>query len=562
MTRNRPWEAAYPAALRDYVLDLSDLPLHPAGLAAEAAKAFASDPAFTVVLPSGLKATLDFNEIDVLTDALAAFLQHDLQLAPGDVVAVQLPNSLHYPLAVFGAWKAGLIVTTVNPLYTTPEVERQLRDSGAKALIVSDLFLNASADAAAARGVHLIVASLWDFFAPPIATAIRTQMEKDYGDRLKPAGPHTRFIDAVASTGRAVRLIGGRDDIVLYQYTGGTTGESKAAEISGANVLSALRMTSDFLEGHGGAVAGGTTLTVLPLYHIFAFVLGFLMHFRAGSHNVLVPSPRPLTNLKPAFDAFPIDWMAGVDTLYAGLLAEPWFRETPPRLRFALTGGTAIRPATARGWEETVGVMIEGYGLTESTCIVSANPPTDERRIGSVGLPLPGCDVKIVDDQGVERPVGQAGELWVRGPQIIKTYRGATDDGRAAFTDDWFRTGDIAEIDTTGHLRIVDRKKDMILVSGFNVYPNEVEDVIAAHPEVLEVAVIGVADEKTGEAVRAFVVPRGPGLTAAAVIDHCRANLAAYKAPKDIVFRDALPKSPVGKILRARLRNETLLEPG
>jgi long-chain acyl-CoA synthetase len=554
MTNLRPWEATYPKALRTYVPDLLSMPDHPAELAAEAAKAFGARTAFSIVLPSGRSADLGFDRVDSLSDAFAAFLREDLGLSPGEVVAVQLPNSLHYPLAVFGAWKAGLIVTTVNPLCTPPEAERQLADSGAKVLIACDLFLASFQSAALTADVHLVVASLWDFFPLAARSAIRAEMEAQHCAGLTPTVKHHRFRDAIAPRAGTPKDRGARCDIVLYQYTGGTTGRSKAAMITGKNVLSTLRMFSDFLDGYGGRIEGGTTLTVLPLCHIFAFT-GFLLHLRAGSHNVVIPSPRPLKNLRSAFEAFRINWMAGVDTLFAGLLAEPWFREWPPRLRFVFAGGTAIRPTTAQAWEEAISPIVEGYGLAESTSIVACNPPTAARRIGTVGLPLPGCKVKVVDEAGADLEIGRAGELLVRGPQIIGAYRGQPEENARAFVDGWFRTGDVAQIEADGYIRIIDRKKDMILVSGFNVYPNEVEAVIAKHPGVVDVAVIGVPDERTGEAVRAFVVSRQPDLTARAIIKHCRSSLAAYKMPKEVVFRDQLPKSQVGKTLRAQLRD-------
>jgi long-chain acyl-CoA synthetase len=553
MTQPRPWEAAYPTSLRNYVFDLNRMPNHPADLPAEAARSFGERAAFSVVLPSGHTTSLDFHQIEAHADALAQFFCKDLELRPGDVVAVQLPNCLHYPIATFAAWKAGLILTTVNPLYTPPEIDRQLEDSGAKALIACDLFLASSEPIATAREICLIVASLSDFFPAPLASTIRKKMEADSQTGLKLSGPGFRFMDALAIHQGAPDP-GKRHDVVLYQYTGGTTGRSKAAIIKGVNVLATLRMTDDFLDGYGNGVNGATTLTVLPLYHIFAFMLGFLLHFRAGSQNVLVPSPRPLSNLKPAFELFPIDWMAGVDTLFAGLLAEPWFRQKPPRLRYTLTGGTAIRPTTAYAWEQIVSPMVEGYGLTESTCIVAANPPNAARRVGTVGVPLPGCDVKIMGEDGVEAKIKEAGELLVRGPQIVESYHGQPEDSAGAFASGWFRTGDIARMAEDGYLEIVDRKKDVILVSGFNVYPNEIEAVIAAHPEVVEVAVIGIPSHKTGEAVKAFVVTRDTDLKADDIFAHCRLNLAAYKMPKDIVFCPALPKSSVGKILRAQLR--------
>ncbi|MFT3816148.1 MAG: AMP-binding protein [Rubrivivax sp.] len=293
---------------------------------------------------------------------------------------------------------------------------------------------------------------------------------------------------------------------------------------------------------------------MLPLYHIFAFMVNFLAFYTFGARNLLVPNPRPVSNLRSAFEGFQIDWMSGVDTLYAGLLNEPWFKERPPKLRYAFSGGTALRPSTAEAWQALVCPMLEGYGMTETTCIVSCNPPVQVPRIGTVGLPMPGCEVRVVDDKGQTLAPGECGELWVKGPQVVESYLHSQLESSSAIVDGWLHTGDIAQFDADGCVRIVDRKKDMILVSGFNVYPNEVEDVLAAHPDIAEAAVIGVPDVTTGEAVRAYVVPRDMGLNAEEVERYCRTLLTAYKVPKEIVFRAELPQSPVGKILRAQLR--------
>ncbi|HYC04083.1 MAG TPA: AMP-binding protein [Azospirillaceae bacterium] len=545
----RPWLDAYPPCLRDYAPDMSTLPAHPGGMAAAAAARFGDAPAFTVLLPRGPSATLSFAQVDELSGAFAAYLAGPLGLKPGDVLGVQLPNSLQYPLAVLGAWRAGLIVTNINPLYTPRELEHQLRDSGAKALVACDLFAGAAAPAIAAIGVAPILASLADFLPAPVAAAVRQGMAAP-----TPSFAHVTFMDALEA-GRAAGPLPERSHpTALYQYTGGTTGRSKGAVISAGNVLSAIRMASDFMAAYGKPFQPDhTALTVLPLYHIFAFVLNFLAYLNAGAHNLLIPNPRPLSNLRAAFEGRRIDWFAGVDTLYAGLLAEPWFRELAPRIGLSISGGTALRPSTSEAWRAAVGPMVEGYGLTESTCIVACSPP-GAGRPGTVGVPMPGSEVRIVDMDGKDAAPGTPGEILVRGPQIVPAYLNQPAETASAFQDGWLRTGDIGVFEEGGHLRILDRSKDMILVSGFNVYPNEVEAVIASHADVAEVAVIGVPDPRTGEAVHAFVTPRGPGLDAEALIRHCRENLAAYKVPRDVTIREQLPKSPVGKILRAALR--------
>jgi len=557
MTTTSLWEQSYPPSLRGYRVAPQELTGSVADFAHQGAEQFADAPAFTIVLPSGLHADLSFAKVHDLSDAFATYLLVEQGLKRGDVVAIQLPNSLHYPIAVLGAWKAGLIVTNVNPLYTARELGTQLNDSGAKLLVACDLFVNRAEAVIAERGVSLIITSLGDFFPAPVGATIQQKLATDSGSDLTPSIPHQRFSEALSIGGKHAPVQAQPHPVALYQYTGGTTGRSKGAVLSHANLLAVLRMAEDYINAHGVHIEPGEAIvTVPPLYHIFAFNFNFLLFFRRGGRNLLVPNPRPLSNVFPAFDKFPVRWMTGVDTLYAGLLAEPWLLANPPKLKLAVSGGTSLRPSTAERWQAAVGQILEGYGLTETSCFVSFNPPGPTSRPGTVGLPMPGSEVRIADAEGRELAPGTPGELLVRGPHIVERYLSRPDETAEAFADGWFRTGDIALMDEQGYIRIVDRKKDMILVSGFNVYPNEVEDVIAEHPDVSEVAVIGVADEVTGEAIRAFVALRRSGLDGEAIIRHCRERLTAYKVPKQIVFREQLPKSPIGKILRAELRSE------
>lgn len=546
-----PWEGSYPEALRNYQLDLAALPANAAHLATQAAAVHGDQPAFTFVLPTGANVVRSFREIDALSSAFAAWLVREQGLQAGDVLALKLPNCLHYPIAVFGAWKAGLIVTNVNPLYTGRELHLQLEDSGARLLLVCDMFLPVAGPVAEALGVPVLTASLGDFFDEPVASAIRAKMA---GPADPAAVPLPRMADALVR-GQALPPIEHRSHpVAVYQYTGGTTGRSKGAVITHSNILATLRITRDFLDAYDGPKQGETMLTVLPMYHVFAFMVNFLVFFQVGARNLLVPNPRPMSNLQKTFEQFDVQWTAGVDTLFAGLMAEPWFQANPPRLRYAFSGGTALRTSTAQAWQALVCPILEGYGMTETSCIVSCNPPSATPRLGTVGVPMPGCQVRVVDAQGRDLPQGERGELLVQGPQVVAGYLHAQADSASAIRDGWLHTGDIAQLEEGGYIRIVDRKKDMILVSGFNVYPNEVEDVLAAHPGIAEAAVIGVPDPGTGEAVRAFVVPRNPALTAEEVERHCRTQLTAYKVPRQILFREQLPKSPVGKILRASLR--------
>ncbi|WP_457977645.1 AMP-binding protein [Ectopseudomonas composti] len=552
--QSRRWEQHYPTHLQGYRIDAESLAGNLADCAGENARRFGAAPAFTQVLPNGLQAELSFADIERLSDVFAAYLSREQGLQPGDVVALQLPNSLHYPVAVLGAWKAGLIVTNVNPLYTERELDAQLLDSGARLLVACDLFVKRAQQVIEQRGVSLLLTSLGDFFPAPVGQAIQQSLEEQTGDDLTPQIAFQRFSEAL-SIGAELPLSRRDHPVALYQYTGGTTGRSKGAVLTHANLKAVLRMAEDYLAGFGAQIEpGDIILTIPPLYHIFAFNFNFLLFFGRGGHNLLVPNPRPLANTRPAFEKFPVRWMTGVDTLYAGLLAEPWFQANPPALKLAVSGGTALRPVTGERWRALVGQILEGYGLTESSCFVAFNPPGPKERHGTVGLPLPGLDVRIADADGQALASGTPGELLVRGPNIIEHYLNRPDETRDAFADGWFRTGDIAVMDEDGYIRIVDRKKDMVLVSGFNVYPNEVEAVIAEHPDVMEVAVIGVPDDTTGEAVCVFVALHRPGLDGEAIIRHCRERLTAYKVPKRIEFREQLPKLPIGKILRAQLR--------
>lgn len=553
-TQSHRWEKNYPSQLHGYRIDAESLAGNLADSAGENARRFGDAPSFTQVLPNGLQAGLSFTEIERLSNAFAAYLMHEQGLPAGAVVALQLPNSLHYPIAVLGAWKAGLIVTNVNPLYTERELDAQLLDSGASLLVACDLFAKRAQQVIEQRGVPLVLTSLGDFFPAPVGQAIQKSLEEQTGDDLTPQIAFQRFSEAL-SVGAELQLSRRNHPVALYQYTGGTTGRSKGAVLTHANLKAVLRMAEDYLAGFGAQIEpGDIILTIPPLYHIFAFNFNFLLFFGRGGHNLLVPNPRPLANTRPAFEKFAVRWMTGVDTLYAGLLAEPWFQTNPPALKLAVSGGSALRPVTGERWRALVGQILEGYGLTESSCFVAFNPPGPKERHGTVGLPLPGLEVRIADADGHELAIGTPGELLVRGPNIIEHYLNRPDETREAFVDGWFRTGDIAVMDEDGYIRIVDRKKDMVLVSGFNVYPNEVEAVIAEHPDIMEVAVIGVPDDTTGEAVCAFVALHRPGLDGEAIIRHCRERLTAYKVPKRIEFREQLPKSPIGKILRAQLR--------
>ena len=558
----RPWEKNLPISLHGYQLKPDQIKSNLAELLTHTTAQFSQSPAFSVVLPTGLTKSLTFQEIDDLSSTFANYLQHHLKLKKGDVVGLQMPNSLQYPIAVFACWKAGLIITNINPLYTARELEYQLIDSAATALIVSDLFLatfeRVIQNNAQLQSLALVTASLSEFFDQPYQGMIAQKMQADaeaQGRSLKPSIVYATFTDALEIGKNLEQYIPIQHDIALYQYTGGTTGRSKGAIISHQNVASLVKITGDYLHAHeSGFNHNDCILTAIPLYHIFAFSVNFLMFFEAGSHNLLIPSPRPVSNLKPAFEKFKVTWLTGVDTLYAGLLAESWFTANPPKLTCSISGGTALRPATAEHWKAKVGTIIEGFGMTETSCAALLHPPIREIRQGSVGFPLPGSDIKIVNEQGHEVPLGEAGELCVKGPQIVLGYLNRPIETAETFIDGWLHTGDIAKVDEDGFCYILDRKKDMVIVSGFNVYPNEIEAILAEHPDIIEAAVIGVPDDQTGESVKAFIASNNASLSVSEILKHCKDNLTAYKVPKSIEILNELPKSTVGKILRAELR--------
>lgn len=544
---------------------------HLSELVDRTAERYARQQAFTAVLPNGMFGNLSFEQVRRLSDQFAVFLRERLGLAAGDRVAVQLPNSLAYPIAAFGVFKAGCVLVNTNPLYTPHEMIHQLNDSGAKALVIVDLFGDKVAPVLQATGVeHVVMVRLTDLF-PRLPGLIAYSVIK-YWNRLIPEckAPATPFREALAA-GEA--LLSERkldvaaytadvqlDDLAALQYTGGTTGVSKGAMLTHGNLLANMMQMDDRVKGkveYGKECALG----VLPLYHIFAFTVNLLYFYYAGARNILVANPRPLSNLQRAVENYPITWIPGVNTLFNGLLNEEWFADyPPPKLRGSLAGGTALHTAVAERWRTITGTpVIEGYGLTESSPVLTVNL-FDAPRDGSIGMPVLGTEVRLLAADGTDAAPGEPGELAARGPQVMRGYWQRPDETAKALTaDGWLLTGDIATRDDDGYLRIVDRKKDLILVSGFNVYPNEVEDCIAGCPGVAEVAVIGLPDAKTGEAVRAYVVAQpGKELTPEALRAHCKERLTAYKVPKEFDIRAALPKSPVGKVLRRELRAEAL----
>jgi long-chain acyl-CoA synthetase len=466
---------------------------------------------------------------------------------------------------VFGCLKAGLIMANTNPLYTTAEMTHQFNDSGAVGLIAIDVFGKKVAEVLPQTKIrHVVLVSIPDLLPPVKRFVVRT-VQKYVKKMIPPITfDHVTFADAL-SQGEARVAAGAQaetyarelnhDTIAALQYTGGTTGVSKGAVLTHrnllANVVASLEAWKPYLT-YGSEVM----LTALPLYHIFAFTANLMIFFAVGGRNILIPSPRPFTNMKLVMEKEPITWFTGINTLFIALMNEPWFQAKKDwKLAGTVAGGMALVPAVAERWQQMTGTPIyQGYGLTETSPVVTL-VPFHRNKLGSIGVPISGTDVRLVDDSGADVSPGMPGELIVRGPQVMQGYWERPDETAKVLKDGWLYTGDIATMDEDGYFQIVDRKKDMILVSGFNVYPNEVEAVLAEHPGIAEVCVLGTPDPLCGEAVVAFVVRRDPSLTEAQVIQQARSQLTNYKVPRTVVFRDDLPKSNVGKILRKDLKD-------
>jgi long-chain acyl-CoA synthetase len=564
--KDRPWLVQY----GDHIVPMLSPPSHGsiAALAVEAAREFTSQIAFTTVMPNGMYGSLTFKQVDEMSDAFAVYLREVIGLEAGDRVALQMPNCLSYPVAMLGVLKAGCVGVNTNPLYTPEEMAHQFNDSGAKAIVIVDMFADNLEKILAQTPIKTVLTMRVSEFFPPLVKQIVHGVQK-YWNRTIPS--HSLkvmpFAEALAQ-GRAKGASAGtekywgsltHDDLALLQYTGGTTGVSKGAMLTHGNLLwnlSQMRaMTASHLE-----MGKEVVLTALPLYHIFAFTVNFLTMYMAGARNILVPSPRPIQLLQRAMENYEITWLTGVNTLYNALLNEEWFIAYPPKhIKAAGGGGAAMHRAVVERWEAMVKApLAEGYGLTESSPVVCFQPLSGERERDTIGIPVPMTDIKLVDDDGNPVPIGEPGELCVQGPQVMQGYWQRPDETAKTIKDGWLYTGDVAIMDARGTFKIVDRKKDLILVSGFNVYPNEIEDVISRHDGVLEAAVIGVPNEKTGEEVQAYIVKRDPFLNESDIREHCKEHLTGYKRPAKIFFRDELPKTAVGKILRRELRQEVM----
>ena len=551
METSRPWLAKYPSGIPaninpDEYATLIDL-------FEETFKKFAKYPAFTC-----MGKTMRYDELDKYSRQFAAYL-HSRGLEPGDKIALMMPNLLQYPIALFGALRAGLIVVNTNPLYTPREMKQQFADSGAKAIVICENFAaNLEKILPETNIKTVIITSIGELLGPFKGFVVDFVVK--YIKRMVPkyhlsntVSMKEAIVQGAKFTIRPFASHG--DDTILLQYTGGTTGIAKGAMLTNRNLVAnmlQIRAVMRFMLKDGEEIA----LSPLPMYHIFAFSVNCLALMSIGTHTVLVTNARDLPSVMKEFKKHKISIVTGVNTLFNALLNQPAFASLDfSHLKVTVGGGMAIQRSVAERWQRTTGCPLsEGYGMTETSPVVSVNPIDGSGRIGTIGLPVPSTDVRVVDDQGQAVALGEVGELQVKGPQVMKGYFNRPDETAKIFRDGWLCTGDMAMEQEGGYFQIVDRKKDMINVSGFNVYPNEIEDVLSAHPKVLEAAVIGMPDEKSGEVAKAFIVKKDNSLTASELLDYARENLTGYKVPKEIEFRQELPKTNVGKILRRALR--------
>ena len=518
---------------------------------------FANQPAF-----QNMGKTLTYAEVGKLAENFASYLQNVLKLPRGERVAIMLPNLLQYPIALFGILQAGLVAVNTNPLYTPRELEHQLKDSGATTIIVLENFANTLELVLPRMQIkHVIVASvgeMFGFFKGSLINFVLRKVKKMVPEyRISDTIPfQTALKEGAAHTFRPVTLT--REDTALLQYTGGTTGVAKGAILSHGNICANMQQAAEWIVN---LLRPGkeTVIAALPLYHIFALTVNLMIFTQAGSKIILITNPRDMKSFIGDMKKERVSVFVGVNTLFNGMVNQPDFATVDfSSLKLTLGGGMATQKAVAEKWKNITGTpIVEAYGLTEASPGVCANPLNIPAYTGGIGLPIPSTEIELRDADGNQVAQGQPGEMWIRGPQVMKGYWNRPEETAKVLDSRGFlATGDIAVMDKKGWFKLVDRKKDLIVVSGFNVYPNEVEDVAASHPKVLEAACIGVSSPKTGEALKLFIVKKDESLTAEELIAFCRTELTAYKVPKDIEFRDDLPKSNVGKILRRELRKE------
>ncbi|MCE2594957.1 long-chain-fatty-acid--CoA ligase FadD [Motilimonas cestriensis] len=505
---------------------------------------------------------MTYRRLETLSRHFAAYLQEELKLEKGDRVALMMPNLLQYPIAMFGVLRAGMVVVNVNPLYTPRELKHQLKDSGAKAIVIVSNFAHTLEKVVQETPIeHVILTRLGDQLNPIKGTLVNFVVK--YIKKMVPKYhlPNAGTFRHALKKGEYLQYVKPKlcpDDLAFLQYTGGTTGLSKGAMLSHKNIIANLLQA---LGAYGPVLKEGKEIvvTALPLYHIFALTVNCLLFMRLGATNLLITNPRDIPAFVKDLASIPYTAITGVNTLFNALINNEEFKQLDfSPLRFSVGGGMAVQQAVAEQWQNITGCrLLEGYGLTECSPLVTVNPYNLDTYNHSIGLPMPSTEVRFVDESGQEVALGESGEMQVRGPQVMSGYWGKKHTPELT-EDNWICTGDIARIDEQGFIYIVDRKKDMILVSGFNVFPNELEDVVSSNAKVLEVAAIGIPDAVSGEAVKVFVVKKDSTLTKEELIQYCRKELTAYKVPKLVEFRDELPKTNVGKILRRVLREEEL----
>ncbi|WP_445143725.1 AMP-binding protein [Dyella sp. Tek66A03] len=554
MSIERPWLAHYPEGVPAQI-DVNQY-ASVAAVMEEAFERFRDRPAF-----ANFGKQITYAQVDEMSRQFAGYLTGELKLGKGDRIAIMMPNVLQYPIALFGALRAGLVVVNTNPMYTARELKHQLEDAGAQAIVVLDNFVATLQLVVAETEVkHIVTTGIGDLLG---LKGVLINFALKHIKKMVPPFelPHAvRFDDALARGAKhplpKVEL--GHDDIAFLQYTGGTTGVAKGAMLTHGNMVANMLQAGAWV-GSNTKLGEEVIITALPLYHIFSLTANGLVFLRLGGLNWLITNPRDMPGFVKELKQSGFTAITGVNTLFNGLLNTPGFSELDfSRLHLSLGGGMAVQRAVAERWKKVTGVtLVEAYGLTETSPAACMNPLDLKAYNASIGLPISSTDVAIWSEEGQPLPQGEVGELMVRGPQVMKGYwQRADETAKVLGADGWLHTGDIARMDENGYFYIVDRKKDMILVSGFNVYPNEVEDIVMQHPGVAEVAAVGIPDEHSGEVVKLFVVRKDPNLTVEELKQFCRENLTGYKRPKIIEFRDSLPKSNVGKILRRELRDE------
>jgi long-chain acyl-CoA synthetase len=552
-----PWRRFYPRGVPDEI----NPDAYPSlvALLEEGCQRFKDRPAYACM---GKQIT--FGELNKLSEQFASFLQNELKLQKGDRIAIQMPNCLQYPVAMFGALRAGLAVVNTNPLYTPREMQHQFKDSGTKAVVILSNFAGNLEKILDRTDIqHIIITQLGDMLGFPkkqIVNAVVKYVKKLVPDYKLPDAISFNDVLSRGSSQPFKPVAIKNTDLAFVQYTGGTTGVSKGAMLTHRNIIANVEGQDVWMKPGGIPDGEGVIVAALPLYHVYALTTNALAALKSGSMNLLITNPRDLNAFIDDLKKYKITAFTGVNTLYNGLLNHPRIGEVDfSHLKVTSAGGMALQTVVAERWAKLTGnTPCEGYGLTETSPVLCSNPIDGTVRVGSIGVPWPSTEMKIIRDDGTDAPIGEAGEIVARGPQVFSGYYKRPEETAQSMLGDWFKTGDVGVMNEDGFFKIVDRKKDMILVSGFNVYPNEIEDVVAQCPGVLEVACIGIPDDKSTEVVKIFVVKKEPNLTADSIKEFCRENLTPYKVPRIIEFRPELPKSNVGKILRKPLRDEEL----